>query len=115
MQTLIRFALENRLLVVVISLAMLIGGYFAYRTLPVDAYPDISPALVQVFVETEGLAPEEVEKYVTYPIEVALAGLPDVKRIRSVSNQGLSVAQYSINFFMCIPIKLQLQTVMSAH
>ena len=56
MQTLIRFALENRLLVVVISLAMLIGGYFAYRTLPVDAYPDISPALVQVFAETEGLA-----------------------------------------------------------
>ena len=48
MQTLIRFALENRLLVVVISLAMLIGGYFAYRTPPVDAYPDISPALVQV-------------------------------------------------------------------
>ena len=78
MHTLIRFALENRLLVVVISLAMLIGGYFAYRTLPVDAYPDISPALVQVFVETEGLAPEEVEKYVTYPIESAMNGLPQL-------------------------------------
>ena len=65
MQSIIRFALENRLLVVVLSLATLIGGYFAYRTLPVDAYPDISPSLVQVFVETEGLAPEAVEKYVT--------------------------------------------------
>lgn len=54
MQSIIRFALENRLLVVVLSLATLIGGYFAYRTLPVDAYPDISPSLVQVFVETEG-------------------------------------------------------------
>ena len=91
MQTLIRFALENRLLVVVISLAMLIGGYFAYRTLPVDAYPDISPALVQVFVETEGLAPEEVEKYVTYPIESAMNGLPQLDHVRSISNFGLSV------------------------
>ena len=91
MHTLIRFALENRLLVVVISLAMLIGGYFAYRTLPVDAYPDISPALVQVFVETEGLAPEEVEKYVTYPIESAMNGLPQLDHVRSISNFGLSV------------------------
>src|SRR5690554_714138 len=91
MQTLIRFALENRLLVVVISLAMLIGGYSAYRTLPVDAYPDISPSLVQVFVETEGLAPEEVEKYVTYPIESAMNGLPQLDHVRSISNFGLSV------------------------
>lgn len=91
MQTVIRFALENRLLVIVASLAILIGGYAAYRTLPVDAYPDISPALVQVFVETEGLAPEEVEKYVTYPIESAMNGLPALDHVRSVSNFGLSV------------------------
>ena len=91
MQSIIRFALENRLLVVVLSLATLIGGYFAYRTLPVDAYPDISPSLVQVFVETEGLAPEEVEKYVTYPVESAMNGLPKLDHVRSVSNFGLSV------------------------
>lgn len=91
MHKLIRFALENRLLVIVISLVILAGGYAAYRTLPVDAYPDISPALVQVFVETEGLAPEEVEKYVTYPIESAMNGLPDLDHIRSISNFGLSV------------------------
>lgn len=91
MQSLIRFALQNRLLVVVLSLATLVGGYFAYRTLPVDAYPDISPALVQVFVETEGLAPEEVEKYVTYPIESAMNGLPELDHVRSISNFGLSV------------------------
>ena len=91
MQSITRFALENRLLVVVLSLATLIGGYFAYRTLPVDAYPDISPSLVQVFVETEGLAPEEVEKYVTYPVESAMNGLPKLDHVRSVSNFGLSV------------------------
>lgn len=91
MQGFVRFALENRLLVVVLSLATLIGGFFAYRSLPVDAYPDISPSLVQVFVETEGLAPEEVEKYVTYPVESAMNGLPKLDHVRSVSNFGLSV------------------------
>ncbi|WP_339650499.1 CusA/CzcA family heavy metal efflux RND transporter [Halopseudomonas pelagia] len=91
MQGIIRFALDNRLLVVTLALATLVGGYFAYRTLPVDAYPDISPALVQVFVETEGLAPEEVEKYVTYPIESAMNGLPKLDHVRSISNFGLSV------------------------
>ncbi|HEY7885576.1 MAG TPA: efflux RND transporter permease subunit, partial [Cellvibrionaceae bacterium] len=91
MHTIIRFALANRLLVTVFALAVLAGGYWAYRTLPVDAYPEISPALVQVFVETEGLAPEEVEKYVTYPLESAMNGLPELEQIRSVSNFGLSV------------------------
>ncbi|MFQ5560837.1 MAG: efflux RND transporter permease subunit, partial [Nitrospinota bacterium] len=57
----------------------------------VDAFPDVTPALVQVFTETEGLAPEEVEKYVTYPVEVAMNGLPNLKEVRSVSNFGLSV------------------------
>src|SRR5690625_3547359 len=91
MQAIIRAALQNRLLVVVIALATVIGGYAAYRSLPVDAYPDISPSLVQVFVETEGLAPEEVEKYVTYPLESAMNGLPKLDHVRSVSNFGLSV------------------------
>ncbi|WP_027330124.1 efflux RND transporter permease subunit [Marinimicrobium agarilyticum] len=91
MQAIIRAALQNRLLVVVLALATVAGGYAAYRSLPVDAYPDISPSLVQVFVETEGLAPEEVEKYVTYPLESAMNGLPKLDHIRSVSNFGLSV------------------------
>ena len=67
------------------------GGYWSYKRLPIDAFPDVSPTLVQVFTETEGLAPQEVEKYVTYPVEVAMNGLPGLKNIRSVSNFGLSV------------------------
>jgi cobalt-zinc-cadmium resistance protein CzcA len=70
---------------------VLAGGVYSYRQLPVDAFPDVTPTLVQVFTETAGLAPEEVEKYVTYPVEVALNGLPSLKEIRSVSNFGLSV------------------------
>lgn len=91
MEKLIQFCLRSRLLVVSLGVLVLASGYYSYTKLPVDAFPDVSPALVQVFVETEGLAPEEVEKYVTYPIEVAMNGLPNLKEIRSVSNFGLSV------------------------
>ncbi|WP_339616118.1 CusA/CzcA family heavy metal efflux RND transporter [uncultured Gilvimarinus sp.] len=91
MRSILQSALNNRVLVMMLSLAVLLSGFFAYRNLAVDAYPDISPALVQVFVETEGLAPEEVEKYVTYPIESAMNGLPELDHVRSVSNFGLSV------------------------
>ncbi len=91
MQKLIDFTLKNRLLMLVLACLVLAGGYASYLKLPVDAFPDVTPALVQVFTETEGLAPEEVERYVTYPVEVAMNGLPDLKKIRSVSNFGLSV------------------------
>jgi len=87
----INFALRQRLLVLVAAVVVLVTGVWSYLRLPVDAYPDISPALVQVFTETEGLAPEEVEQLVTYPVEVAMNGLPGLERIRSVSNFGLSV------------------------
>ncbi len=86
-----KFALKNRLLILVISVMVLAGGYFSFTNLPVDAFPDVSPNLVQVYTVTEGLAPEEIEKYVTYPIESAMNGLPGITKIRSVSNFGLSV------------------------
>lgn len=91
MQKLIYFVLRNRLLMGVLAVLILAAGYYSYMKLPVDAFPDVTPNLVQVFTETEGLAPEEIEKYVTYPVEAAMAGLPDLKEIRSVSNFGLSV------------------------
>ena len=81
----------GQLLAAIAALALTIGGLFAFRSLPVDAFPDPSPSLVQVFTETEGLSPEEVERYVTYPIETAMSGLPKVEEIRSTSNFGLSV------------------------
>lgn len=84
-------ALANKLLVVLTIVLVFGFGIHAYRNLPVDAFPDVSPSLVQVFTVTEGLAPEEVEKYVTYPIEAKMTGLPKVREIRSISNFGLSV------------------------
>lgn len=91
MERLIHFSLRNRLLMIVLTIIVIAGGYYSYRKLPVDAFPDVSPNLVQIFTVTEGLAPQEVEKYVTFPIEMAMTGLPGLEKIRSVSNFGLSV------------------------
>ena len=87
----IDLALRNRLLMVVFALMLLGGGIWSWERLGVEAVPDVSPKLVQVFTPTAGLAPTEVEKYVTYPVERAMTGLPNVREIRSVSNFGLSV------------------------
>ncbi|MFQ5426943.1 MAG: efflux RND transporter permease subunit, partial [Gaiellales bacterium] len=87
----IDFSLRNRLLAVVLAVLVMGAGYYTYKRLPVDAFPDVSPNLVQVFTLTAGLAPEEIEKYVTYPVEAAMTGLPGIAKIRSVSNFGLSV------------------------
>src|SRR4030067_343493 len=95
MQRLLQFVLLHRPLTLVLGVLVLAAGFYNYRRLPVDACPDVTPALVQVFTETEGLAPEEVEKYVTYPVEVAMNGLPLLKEISSVSNFGLSVVNIS--------------------
>lgn len=91
MNRIIDFVLKNRLLIMVTGFIVFAGGYFSYKNLPINAFPDVSPSLVQVFTITEGLAPEEVEKYVTFPIETAMNGIPNLENIRSVSNFGLSV------------------------
>ncbi len=87
----INLSLRSRLLMLVLAVLVIATGYRSYQGLPVDAFPDVSPNLVQVFTITEGLAPEEIEMYVTYPVEAAMTGLPGIEKIRSVSNFGLSV------------------------
>lgn len=91
MNKIIDYVLRNRLLITVLAVIVMGAGYLSYKQLPIDAFPDVSPTLVQVFTQTEGLAPEEIEKYVTYPVETAMNGLPNLQLIRSVSNFGLSV------------------------
>ena len=78
-------------LLVLLALVLLVGlGVRAWRLLPVDAFPDVTPVQVSVLVESPGLAPEDVERLITFPVESTLAGLPHVRTVRSLSLFGLS-------------------------
>ena len=91
MKKILEIILQKRLFITLLAFMVMGAGIYSYKKLPVDAFPDVSPNLVQVFTETEGLAPEEIEKYITFPVETAMTGLPGIEKIRSVSNFGLSV------------------------
>lgn len=88
---LIRLALASRLLVLVALTLVVLAGVDAWRNLRIDALPDLTNNQVQVFVNARGLAPVEVEKLVTAPIELAMQGLPDVEEVRSLSKFATSV------------------------
>jgi cobalt-zinc-cadmium resistance protein CzcA len=83
-------ALENRLLTILIVLVLAGLGIRAMLLLPIDAVPDVTPNLVQVVTDAPGLGPAEVEKFITFPVELAMRGMPNIKEIRSISRFGLS-------------------------
>jgi CzcA family heavy metal efflux pump len=88
---LIRFSLHHRTLVLTVAGAILVFGSFWIGRMPVDVFPDLSAPTVTVITEAKGLAPEEVELLVSFPLESALNGGPGVRRLRSVSAAGISV------------------------
>src|SRR5438309_921028 len=87
---LIDFALNNRLLVLLFTLALFVWGIISFRNLPVEAYPDVANNYVQVITQWPGRAAEEVEQQVTIPIEIVMNGLPHLEHLRSTSLFGLS-------------------------
>ncbi len=89
-EKIIEFALKQRILTVIISFIMIGVGCWSAMKLPIDAVPDVTNVQVQVNTTAAGLAPLEVEKLITYPIEVAMNGLPDIEEVRSLSRYGLS-------------------------
>lgn len=86
----IDFSLRNKLTVIVGALALLLGGYFAFQKMDVDVFPDLTAPQVVVMTDCNGMASEEVERMVTFPVETAMNGATHVRRVRSASFYGYS-------------------------
>ena len=98
MNAIIATALRQRVLAVLFFVLMMIGGVAAFRALNIEAYPDPTPPMVDVVTQSQGLSAEEVERYITIPIEVATAGLPNFKVVRTISLFGLSDVKLQFDF-----------------
>ncbi|KQU31956.1 cytochrome C peroxidase [Methylobacterium sp. Leaf94] len=98
MTGLVHLALRQRALVVLAFVLLLACGLVAFRTLNIEAYPDPTPPMIDVITQANGLSGEEIERYVTVPIEVITSGLPNLKQVRSVSLYGLSDVKLQFGF-----------------
>lgn len=90
MISLIRFALSQRLLMLVFVMLLTGGGYYAFKHLPIDAFPEVSPTQVKIIIKAAGMTPEEVEARITAPIEVELLGIPHQSMLRSIAQYALT-------------------------
>ena len=91
LDSIISFSLRNRLAVLLAAVLLVIGGLYVSSNMEVDVFPDLNAPTVVIMTEANGMAPEEVEKIVTFPIETAVNGATDVRRVRSSSTTGFSV------------------------
>ena len=87
----IDFSIHNKFIIGLLTLSIIGGGIWSMTQVPIDAVPDITNNQVQIITQSPNLGTEDIEQFVTYPVEVAMSNLPDVKEIRSVSRFGLSV------------------------
>ncbi|MCA0185807.1 MAG: CusA/CzcA family heavy metal efflux RND transporter [Proteobacteria bacterium] len=90
-ESLVRTALQQRLVVVVVAVVLMVFGLNAARKLSVDAFPDVTNVQVQIATEAKGRSPEEVERFVTVPLEISMTGLPGLEEMRSLNKPGLSL------------------------
>ena len=87
---LIRFALSQRLLMMIAVLLLSGAGYYAFKNIPIDAFPEVSPTQVKIIVKAPGMTPEEVEARITAPIEIELLGIPHQTMLRSIAKYALT-------------------------
>ncbi|MEZ4953658.1 MAG: efflux RND transporter permease subunit [Saprospiraceae bacterium] len=108
-EKIIRLSVKNKLVVGLLVLGLIAGGIYSLNQLPIDAVPDITNNQVQVVTVSTSLAAQEVEQFITYPVEMAMANIPNVTEIRSISRFGLSVV--TIVFEDFVPIMMARQFV----
>lgn len=90
-QSLIRNAIQQRLIVMVVACSLVVAGIFAVKKLSMDAFPDVTNVQVQVATQATGKSPEEVERFITVPLEIAMTGLPGLTEMRSLNKNSLSL------------------------
>ncbi|HET6880886.1 MAG TPA: efflux RND transporter permease subunit, partial [Pirellulales bacterium] len=90
LEQIISWSLAHRWLVIVAAVAVAISGFFSLRALNVDAFPDTTPVQVQINTVAPGMVPEEIERLITFPVELSMNGMPGLEGLRSVSQFGLS-------------------------
>ncbi|HEY5931438.1 MAG TPA: efflux RND transporter permease subunit, partial [Nitrospira sp.] len=108
--SILEFSLRQRVLVVALTCLLGAGGFYAFRTLAIDAFPDVTTVLVQVVTKAPGLSPAEIERFVTFPMELQLTGAPGLTDIKSLSKVGLSMI--TVTFRDDIDIYLARQVVL---
>ena len=91
LEKLIAYTLRQKGMVIFLCLLIVTFGAYSYLTLPIDAFPDVTNIQVEVVSHADGLSAIEIERSVTYPIEMAMRGLPDIEQMRSVTKFGLSI------------------------
>ena len=90
-EKIISFSVHNKFIIALFTIALVAGGFYSLNHIPIDAVPDITNNQVQVVTTSPSLSAEEVERFITYPVEISMANLPGVVELRSISRYGLSV------------------------
>src|ERR1700721_1893070 len=98
MDRLVAIAVSRRYLMVGLFAIVMIGGLFAFKKLNIEAYPDPTPPMVDVVTQSPGLSSEEIERYITIPIETQVSGIKNLTKIRTVSLYGLSDVKLQFSF-----------------